>query len=206
MATTKDIAILQGKTFALVLRWETSPIVYKAISAISLASGAPRLTVTGHGLPDGWRCAVQRVLGMTPINAKSSPPKDKDYNKVTVIDPNTIELNEVSPVDDAGVEWPAYTSGGFIRYSTPASLAGFTARMSIKDKVGGTLLFSLTTENSRIALDNTGKTITLTIDAADTEAITAWTKGVYDLEMVSGSGVVTLVMSGKVTVSKEITT
>ena len=205
MATNKDLTILQGKTFSLVLRWETSPVVHKAISAISLANGAPRLTVTAHGLTSGWRSAVQRVLGMTPINAKSSPPKDKDYHQVTVIDPNTIELNDVSPVDENGDEWPAYISGGFILYNTPASLASFTARMSIKDKVGGTLLHSLTTENGGIALDDVNKTITLTIQPADTEAFT-WKKGVYDLEMVSGTGVVTLTMYGQIAISKEVTT
>ncbi|TXH57182.1 MAG: hypothetical protein E6Q97_04775 [Desulfurellales bacterium] len=205
MATTKDIAILQGKTFTLVLRWETAPIIYKAISAISLASGAPRLTVTGHGLPDGWRCAVQRVQGMTPINAKNSPPKDKDYQQASVIDANTIELNSVSPVDENGNEWPAYVSGGFVLYNTPASLAGFTARMAIKDKIGGTLLHSLTTENAGIALYDTNKTITLTIPATATDDF-AWKKGVYDLEMVSGTGVVTLVMHGKVELTKEVTT
>ena len=205
MATNKDLTILQGKTFSLVLRWETSPVVHKAISAISLANGAPRLTVTAHGLTSGWRSAVQRVLGMTPINAKSSPPKDKDYHQVTVIDPNTIELNDVSPVDENGDEWPAYISGGFILYNTPASLASFTARMSIKDKVGGTLLHSLTTENGGIALDDVNKTITLTSQPADTEAF-AWKKGVYDLEMVSGTGVVTLTMYGQIAISKEVTT
>ncbi len=205
MATNKDLTILQGKTFSLALRWETIPVVHKAISAISLANGAPRLTVTAHGMPDGWRGAIQRVTGMTPINAKSSPPKDKDYHQVTVIDPNTIELNDVSPVDENGDEWPAYVSGGFILYNTPASLASFTARMSIKDKVGGTLLHSLTTENGGIALDDVNKTITLTIQATATDDF-AWKKGVYDLEMVSGTGVVTLVMYGKVDLTKEVTT
>lgn len=205
MATNKDLSILQGKTFSLVLRWETAPVVHKAITAVSLASGAPRITATAHGLTDGWRSAVQRVLGMTPINAKNSPPKDKDYHQSTVIDANTIEFNDVSPVDENGDEWPAYVSGGFLIYNTPASLAGFTARMSIKDKVGGTLLHSLTTENAGIALDDVNKTITLTILPADTEDF-VWKKGVYDLEMISGTGVVTLFMYGQIALTKEVTT
>lgn len=52
MAVQKDLTIQQGKTFALVLRWETEPIVYKAITAITLTAPA-RLTVTDHGAQDG---------------------------------------------------------------------------------------------------------------------------------------------------------
>ena len=210
MADSKDLEIKQGKTYSLVLRWETEPIVYKPITAISLANGAPRLTVTGHGTPNGWRGAVTRVKGMTQINAKNSPPRASDYVTATVIDANTIELNSVTPCDDSGTEWSDYVSGGFWQYNTPVDLAGYTARMKIKDKVGGTLLASTEAGDSplnilSIATDNTAKTITLSIAATATDDIT-WTKGIYDLEMVSGSGVVTTILSGKVDVTKEVTT
>ena len=69
---------------------------------------------------------------------------------------------------------------------------------------GGKELMSLTTENLRILLDNTTKTIKLDIDAADTAAIT-WKKGIYDLELESPSGVVTALMFGTVTVTNEVT-
>ena len=210
MADSKDLEIKQGKTFSLVLRWETEPIVYKPITAISLASGAPRLTVTGHGTPNGWRGAVTRVKGMTQINAKNSPPRASDFVTATVIDANTIELNSVAPCDDSGTEWPAYVSGGFWQFNTPVDLVGYTARMKIKDKIGGTLLASTEAGDAplnilSIAIDNAGKTITLSIAATATDDIT-WKAGVYDLEMVSGSGVVTTILSGKVTVTKEVTT
>ena len=210
MADSKDLEIKQGKTYSLVLRWETEPIVYKAITAISLANGAPRLTVTGHGTPNGWRGAVTRVKGMTQINAKNSPPRASDFVTATVIDANTIELNSVTPCDDSGTEWSDYTSGGFWQFNTPVDLAGYTARMKIKDKIGGTLLASTEAGDSplnilSIAIDNAGKTITLSIAATATDDI-AWAKGVYDLEMVSGTGVVTTILSGKVTVTKEVTT
>lgn len=210
MADSKDLEIKQGKTFSLVLRWETEPIVYKAITAISLANGAPRLTVTGHGTPNGWRGAVTRVKGMTQINAKNSPPRASDFVTATVIDANTIELNTVTPCDDSGTEWSDYTSGGFWQFNTPVDLAGYTARMKIKDKIGGTVLASTEAGDSplnilSIAIDNAGKTITLSIAATATDDI-AWAKGVYDLEMVSAGGVVTTILSGKVTVTKEVTT
>lgn len=204
MADNRDLSIVQGKTFSLVLRWESEPIVYKAISGISLASGAPRPAVVGHGLPNGWRCAVTRVKGMKQINAANSPPRSSDYHPATVIDADTIELNDVAPYDDNGNEWPAYTGGGFIEYNTPVDLTGFAGRMEIKDKVGGTVLAS-TDDILVITVDNTAKTITLSITATDTAAI-SWMKGVYDLEMVSATGEVTSLLSGKVSVSKEVTT
>lgn len=205
MAKREDLTILQGKTFSQVVRWEEAPIIYKPISAITRAAPA-QITATSHGLKDGWRVAVVSVKGMTQINAANNPPKDKDYHPVTVVggSGNTIELNDVNSSD-----FKAYTSGGYLQYNTPASLAGFTARMSIKDKVGGTELLRLDTTvvapQPRIVLDDTNHTITLTITAADTAALT-WTKGVYDLELVSASGVVTAILYGSVTVSKEVTT
>jgi len=199
MAVSKDLTIQQGKTFALVLRWETEPIVYKAITAITQTAPA-RLTVTGHGAPDGWRVAVVSVKGMTEINAANTPPRSTDYTPVTVLDADTVELNEVNA---AGFH--AYTSGGYLQYNTPVDLTGYTARMAIKDKIGGTVLHSMTTENDGIALDNTKKTITLTVAATETDDF-VWTRGVYDLEMVSPTGVVTALISGRVSISKEVTT
>lgn len=210
MSDTKDLEISQGKTFSLSIRWETEPIVYKPIAAISLTSGAPRLTVVGHGTPNGWRGAVTRAKGMTQINAKNTPPRSSDYVVATVIDPDTIKLNSVSPCDAQGNEWPAYTSGGFWQYNTPVDLTGFTARMKIKDRVGGTVLASTEAGDTplnvlTIDILNASKTITLSIPATATDDFT-WTKGVYDLEMVSPSGVVTAILSGKVSVTKEVTT
>ena len=205
MAASKDLTLQQGKTFSLVLRWETEPIVRKAITGISFASGAPRLTVAGHGLADGWRCSPYAIKGPIQLNAESNPPRGGDYHPATVVDADTVELNDITPCDEQGNEWPAYVSGGFIQYNTPVDLAGYTARLAIKDKIGGTVLHSLTTENNGIALDNTAKTIALTIAATDTDDF-AWTRGVYDLELASSTGVVTALLTGKVSVTKEVTT
>jgi hypothetical protein len=206
----KDLTIRQGKTFSLQIRWETDPIVFKPITGISLAFGAPRLTVAGHGCPPGWRATVTRVKTPKQINAENDPPKASDYHAVTVVDANTVEFNGMAPLDDNGNEWPPYTDGGFLQYNTPVDITGYSARMKIKDKVGGTVLASTEAGDSplnvlTIALDAANKTITLSIPATATDDF-AWTKGVYDLEMVSPTGVVTTVLSGKVSVSKEVTT
>lgn len=184
----KEILIQKGKTFSLVVRWETEPVIRKAITAVSLASGAPRLTVPSHGAPDGWRGMPYAVEGMKQIN-------DIGFQSMTVIDANTIEFNAVTPVDDNGRVWSPYVAGGFIMFNTPQNLAGYTARMDIKDKVGGTVWASSESADApndiiTIVVDNATKTIALTIDAVDTAALMA-KKGVADLELVSPTGVVT---------------
>lgn len=184
----KEILIQKGKTFTLVVRWETEPIVRKAITAVSLATGAPRLTVTSHGAPDGWRGMPYAVEGMKQLN-------DIGYQSMTVIDANTIEFNSVTPVDDNGRVWSAYTSGGFLMFYTPQSLFGYTARIDIKDKIGGTVWASSDVADAPkdiidIVVNDAAKTITLSIPATDTAALTA-KKGVADLELVSAGGVVT---------------
>ena len=204
MAETKDLTINQGKTFNLVFRWETQPIVYKAITAIS-QSAPVRLTVPEHGAPNGWSMAVTNVKGMTEINAAANAIKDKDYHEATVIDPNTIEFNEINA---AGFK--PYVSGGFIQYNTPDDLTGCRARMQIRDKVGGTVQASTELVDSplnilTITINEQGKYSTLSISATDTATIT-WKKGTYDIEMVSPSGTVTALLTGAVTVTKEITT
>ena len=211
MADIRDLTIQQGKTFNLPVRWENGDLVIsKPITAISLDFGPPRLTVDTTGLPNGWRTTVNRAKGMIQINAINNPPRDSDYRHATVINATTIEFNGVTPTDDNGREWPAYADGGFLEYNAPFDLTGYTARMKIKDKVGGTVLASTDALDApknvlAIDIDNATKTITLSIPATDTDDFT-WKTGVYDLEMVSASGVVTAILSGKVSVTKEVTT
>lgn len=199
----QNLTILQGKTFSRVVRWEALPFVYKAITAITKAAPAV-VTSPAHGAPDGWRVAVVSAKGMTEINA-SNPPKDREFKKATRVDADTISLNDVN-----ASEYSTYESGGYVQYYTPVDLAGFTARMQIKDKVGGTVLASSDVDDLplniiTIAIDNTLKTITVTISATNTAAI-VWKKGVYDLEMISAGGEVTALLSGEVEVVFEVTT
>lgn len=199
MAEKLDLVIAKGKTFTYVVRWESETISYAPITAATQAAPVV-LTSPAHGIPNGWRAAVVSVKGMVQLNAANDPPKDKDYHAVTVVGANQVALNAVN---SSG--YKPYTAGGYLQFFTPIDLSGYTARMSIKDKVGGTELIRLDTTNSRIELNNTDKTITLTISATDTAAM-AWSKGVYDLELVSAAGVVTALLAGRVTVTTEVTT
>jgi len=98
-------------------------------------------------------------------------------------------------VDETAYSDTDYISGGFVQFYTPQSLAGYTARMDIKDKVGGTVWASSEVADApnniiEIAVSDATKTVVLTIPATATAALTA-KKGVADLEMVSSGGVVT---------------
>lgn len=195
-----DLTILRGSTFSYVLRWGSSPIVYKPIAAV--VSLAPlRLTVTGHGLVNGWYVAISDVLGMTEANAKGTPPRRSEYQKVTVIDVNTIEFNGLN-----ATSYTPYISGGNIQYKTPVNLAGYTGALDFRSAPDLTLpvLFTMTSANSRIVLDNTLKTITLTILAADSVPL-ALSSATYDLELTSSAGVKTKLVSGYGTTVDEST-
>lgn len=203
MAAIKDLTLEQGKTFQHVLRWEAPLFIYKPITNITQEAPAV-VTAIGHGVPDGWRVAIVSVKGMTQINAPSNALKDSDYRKATKLTDDTLELNAVN-----ASEYSAYLSGGYVQYQTPVDLTGFIGRMKIKNREG-VLLASTEVEDAplniiTVTTDNALKTITVVISATDTAAFT-WTKALYELEMVSGTGVVTSVMSGKLLVTKEIAT
>lgn len=72
------LKIIQGKTFSDTLRWGKKPFVFKAITGISFASGAPRLTVNGHGIAEKWPVAITRVVGPKQINALSGDGEQSD--------------------------------------------------------------------------------------------------------------------------------
>ena len=85
------------------------------------------------------------------------------------------------------------------------NLTGYTARLQVRSTLeSATSVVELTTANSRIALGGAAGTITLTISATDTAALTAG-RGVYDLELVSGSGIVTRLLQGVATISRNVT-
>lgn len=209
MAADKDITILQGSAFNVPVRWmDGDRIIRKPITGISIASGAPRLDVAGHGCPNGWPSAVTLVKGMTPINDANTDPKKMKYRTTTVIDTDTLEYNAVSPVDDNGREWPAYTSGGFVQWFAPMDLTGKSASMVIYDKKGGTVLASTEAAHAPMdvitaTVDTANKVITFSIKSSDT-ATFAWKKGVYEAEVYSNADDKQRIAEGAVTVSQEL--
>lgn len=199
MTCSTVLTVVQGKTFARVLRWEMLPFVYTAIQSISQVAPVS-IQSNGHGLVNGWRAAVVSVRGMIEINAKKSPPVATDFHKVTVVDANTIEFNDVNAADFTEHE----ANTGYLQSYTAQDLDGYSARFKIKDMVGGDVLLELDSDDG-IEIDNDAKTITLTISAAQTAALTPRTGAVFELEMESASGVVTTLLRGEMNIIEEVT-
>lgn len=194
MTATVNLTIEQGKTFTKALRWGQSLKTYKPITAITNAAPCI-LTVPSHGMPDGWAFQIEGIRDMTTLNSD-----DNTYYAAKVVDPNTLELNAID-----STHLPVYTGGGILSYNTPVDLTGYTARMQIREAVDSTtVLVQMDTTNGGIVIDTTNRVITLQQTAAQTAAYT-WTDGVYDLEMVSGSGLVYALVRGAVSVVLEVT-
>lgn len=88
----------------------------------------------------------------------------------------------------------------------PVNLTTYTARMQVRSNAASTVvLLTLTTENGGITLGTTDGTIALYLTDLETSAIT-WEYGVFDIELIAGgSGDVTRLVQGTITVSKEVT-
>ena len=85
-------------------------------------------------------------------------------------------------------------------------LTNYTARMMARvNFTDASPIFELTTENGGIALGGAAGTITLTISATDTAAFDAQVHGVYDLELIDSSSVVTRLIRGNVKFDREVT-
>ena len=145
--------------------------------------------------------AVIDAQGMTQLNAKSNPPKPADFRRARVRSTTQIEFNETS-----STLFGAHRANtGFLQWLTPHDLLGYQARMDIKDRVGGTILMTLTSDNSRILVSDSEKTITLVFQPSDTNDV-PWSTGVYDLEMVAPGGFVTPILSGSFELTTQVTT
>ena len=186
-----NLKVYQGSTFRQVLRWESSTKVYVPITNIT-RSAPVVITAPSHNLPLGWRARVTNAGGMKEIN-------QLDYQTATEVTGSTVVFNQIN-----SLAYTAYTGGGVLEYNTPVNLAGYTARMQIREKLASNVVVhTLTTENSGIVLDNNVKTITLTIPDEIT-ALFSFASAVYDLELVFGGEVIPFA-SGTLTLQREVT-
>jgi len=83
-------------------------------------------------------------------------------------------------------------------------LTGYTARLQARHSTGSTTTFISLTELSGLTLGGAAGTIIVTLTATQTAAITE-KFGVYDLELESAGGVVTRLLQGAVTITREVT-
>lgn len=195
---TNTITIVRGETLDLAVRWEDEIYVYKPISNIS--NTAPvQITSANHGVPQGWRVAIVSVVGMEQINAKGNPPKPNDYKQASLLSANVIALNGVN-----AAAYSAYKSGGYIQYSAPVDMTGFTARMQIRPTLNSaTVLETLTSTDVR--LPNTGLIVDVANGlirvkiAASVTSLYTYKNAVYSIDAIAPNGVITRVIAGAIT-------
>ncbi len=188
-----NFKIYQGSTFKQILRWESSTKAYATISGITKAAPVV-ITSTAHGIPIGWRVKITNVVGMKEINS------DSQYHTVTQVTSDTVTINNLNTLS-----YTAYTSGGVLEYNTPVSLAGYTAKMQIREDVdSATVIHELTTQNGGIVFDNTAKTISIVIPDTITTDFD-FTQAVYSLEMSSEATGTFEFANGSVSIFKEVT-
>lgn len=90
---------------------------------------------------------------------------------------------------------------------SPIDLTGYSARMKVKASYGGATLFTLTSPSGGLVLGGAAGTVDATISATDTASgiSDSESTAVYDLEVVSGGGVVTRLVQGKAFLKPEVT-
>lgn len=172
-----NLKVYQGSTFNQVFRWESNTKVYPLITNITKA--APMvITAPSHGVVVGWRVKPTNVGGMKELNTG-------EYLTVTGVTTDTVTFNSIN-----SLAYTAFTSGGVLEYNSPINLVNLTARLQVRETAtSDTILTELTTENGLIQIDNTAKTITITIPASTTQNLD-FKKAVYNLELVRGDVVI----------------
>lgn len=112
---------------------------------------------------------------------------------------NKVEINQVNSLG-----YTAYTSGGVIEFNQPVPLTGLAARMQIRESIDSpTVIHEATTQNNQIVLDNTTKTIQITLLANVTQNFT-FSTAVYSLELYNGNNVIPFI-NGNITLVQEVT-
>jgi hypothetical protein len=185
--------IYQGSTFQQTFRWESETKVYVPISAIAKSAPCVITTTTPHSLPVGWRFKVAGG-GM-----KELYPTSDTYHIATNTTSTNVTINQVN-----SLAYTPYTSGGVIEYNQPIDLSTYSARMQIRESVDSpTVIYEASTAIGQISLDNTYKTITITILGSVTQTFN-FSTAVYSVELFSSANVLSFLV-GNLTLVPEIT-
>lgn len=187
--------IYQGSTFEEIYRWESETKVYVPVAAITKAAPCEITTTIPHNLPMGWRFKVVGAGGMKEINSVSDSTQIATYVSNTL-----IRVNQVNSLG-----YTTYTSGGVVEYNQPVPLAGYSARMQIRESVDSpTVIYEASSSAGQIALNNNLGTITITIPASAT-TLFGFTTAVYAVELFDANGKVIPFLVGNLTLVPEVT-
>lgn len=85
-------------------------------------------------------------------------------------------------------------------------LSGYTARMQVRRTIdSATFLLELTTENGALTINPAEAINEIFIDVSASVTASVSTSGVYDMEIIDPSGIVSRILEGNFTVSPEVT-
>ena len=193
------ITIQRGKTFEFGFLYAEDELLYLPITG--MPSTAPVwLTVEGHGVPDGWPVRVTCVRHPAELNTP-----DDGHQIAKLVDADTIELNAVNAHC-----WRAFSGSGLLVLNKPMDLTGWHCRAQVRDKPGGTVLFTWHSDpaespDGEIEVDLARSTFVLKMDAA-TAAALEWKRGKYDVEAIAPGGeIYALTAISDVEVADEVT-
>lgn len=88
---------------------------------------------------------------------------------------------------------------------TLADLSAYTAKLQVRQTYGAPVLVELSTSDSSIEVDSTAPNITLHFLHTKIDDLTITEGMIYDLEIMSGSGVITRILEGSFSVTKQVT-
>jgi hypothetical protein len=186
--------IYQGSTFQETYRWESETKVYVPISAIAKSAPCVITTTSAHTLPIGWRFKVAGG-GM-----KELYPTSDTYHIATGTTSTSVTINQVN-----SLAYTTYTSGGIIEYNQPVDLANYNARMQIRETVDSpTVIYEASSASGQIVLNNTSKTITVTILGNITQTFN-FSTAVYSVELFDSANNILSFLVGNLTLVPEVT-
>ena len=171
------IEIVRGTTVDVPIRVESTKMLY--LPSDSVVSLAPlRVKIKNHPIPDGWRCAISGTIGLDQANAKSNPPRDNELRRVTVIDADIIEFNDIN-----ASEFEHYCSGGHVALWEPMNLSDYvSASMVVLDKIGGSVI-------STYALVIDMLSVALRLQMSDEQsAAVAYDTGIFSVRAETAGG------------------
>lgn len=191
--TQEILTLNQGATFRKGWTLYEGDDVVKSIASITL--GYPTvLTVTSHGLPDG--VIPVAIVNVSKLETSSVEPDDRIVAKK--IDSNTLSIN----VDSS--DYSAYVSGGYLVYTPPKDLTGYTAQAQARKKISSTTPYFTLTDTDGITLG--GIEGTVDVEISDERTALVPDKTCYmQVELIAPDGSVERPIDIKFTLSKEVT-
>lgn len=184
------------------LRIKTETLLFSAVTGMT-KSAPLRVTATGHGIPDGWYCAIVDAGGMTEFNAADSNSiQDSEFRQIIRVDANTVEFPGTS-----SASFNTYTSGGYLAFYMPMDLSSYTdATMDVKTKVGGTPVVTFSVDAGTLSIDAASSAVWIGLDYTALDNVVP-KNYVFDIELSNALTVEAICSADSVlTVLPEVTT